>query len=146
MRFGIVTWVVLTGLLGLAGAVAAQDINFGDDAGRYARDGECDDKRFIGPGMTATILLEGDIGHDATDCRRAFEAGTIWIRKVVTDRVTYDGINFGDDASRFANDNECDDKRFTGDGMTSTPLLTDDIRHDASDCLRAYMDGRIRLK
>ena len=32
--------------------------------------------------MTATPLLEGDIGHDATDCRTAYEAGNLTLRGV----------------------------------------------------------------
>ena len=45
----------------------AQSIPYGDDSSPYANDGECDDKRFEGPGMTATILLDSDVGRDATD-------------------------------------------------------------------------------
>ncbi len=40
------------------------DDDFGDDAGMFARDGECDDPRFGGE-------LDSHIGHDATDCRNA---------------------------------------------------------------------------
>ena len=60
-----------------AAAVAATSVDFGDDSSRWANDNECDDKRFIGAGMTATPLLDEDIGHDATDCRTAFEAGRL---------------------------------------------------------------------
>jgi hypothetical protein len=56
---------------------AASGIDFGDDASRWSNDGECDDPRFQGPGMTATPLLEDDILHDATDCREAFERGEL---------------------------------------------------------------------
>ena len=52
-------------------------INFGDDNGAWSNDGECDDPRFSGPGMTTTALLDEDILHDATDCRIAFEAGLL---------------------------------------------------------------------
>src|SRR5687768_16829874 len=38
--------------------------DFGDDNGSYANDGECDDKRFEGPGMTSTPLLDQDVRHD----------------------------------------------------------------------------------
>ena len=61
-------------------AEAAASINFGDDNGDWANDGECDDSRFEGPGMTATPLLEEDVGHDATDCRTAFAAGQLQLR------------------------------------------------------------------
>ena len=56
---------------------AASGVDFGDDASRWSNDGECDDPRFQGPGMTATPLLEEDIMHDATDCREAFERGEL---------------------------------------------------------------------
>lgn len=70
---------ILPGLIlfALSLPAAAQQIDFGDDASMWANDGQCDDKRFSGPGMTPTILLDSDIGHDATDCRTAFEAGLL---------------------------------------------------------------------
>ncbi len=136
-------------------AAAADDINFGDDSGRFAKDGECDDMRFAGAGMTDTLLIDSDIWHDATDCRSAYNQG----------RLTYLGghrngapsnsapadngasrIQWGDDSSRYAKDGECDDKRFTGAGMTTTPLLDSDIRHDATDCRAAFNQGRLTLR
>jgi hypothetical protein len=66
-----------------AAPTAAANINFGDDNGEWANDNECDDKRFIGEGMTATPLLDEDIGHDATDCRVAYEAGRLQLRQPV---------------------------------------------------------------
>lgn len=73
--------IALCVLLGACAAVA-QDVNidFGDDAGTWANDGECDDPRFEGPGMTTTTLLDSDIKHDATDCRTAYEAGQLTLR------------------------------------------------------------------
>lgn len=59
---------------------AAAAIDFGDDSSEWANDNECDDPRFEGPGMTATVLLEEDSGHDATDCRTAFERGDLQLR------------------------------------------------------------------
>ena len=50
--------------------------DFGDDTGRWAEDGECDDPRFEGPGMGLTDN-EDALGHDATDCRELLEAGLI---------------------------------------------------------------------
>ena len=44
-----------------------------------------------------------------------------------------------------AEDGECDDPRFEGDGMSTTVLLDSDIRNDATDCLAAYQDGTITL-
>jgi hypothetical protein len=128
-------------------------IDFGDDSSRWANDNECDDKRFIGAGMTATPLLDEDIGHDATDCRTAFEAGNLTLRdaagnaapQAVAAAPAGGAVDFGDDSSRWANDNECDDKRFAGPGMTATPLLDEDIGHDATDCRTAFESGRLRL-
>ena len=131
--------LTLTGLL--AGPAFAQSISFGDDSGDWAQDGECDDPRFEGPGMTLTPLLSEDIMRDATDCRTAFERGRLTLRGVDADGR----IDFGDDTGDWANDGECDDMRFEGPGMTLTPLLFDDIMHDASDCRNAYKAGRLRL-
>ncbi|MCW1428066.1 hypothetical protein OLX23_03060 [Novosphingobium sp. JCM 18896] len=132
----------------------AQNIDFGDDSGKFAKDGECDDMRFSGPGMTDTTLIDSDIRHDATDCRSAYNQG----------RLTYQGgrrsggttpaastddadrIQWGDDTSKYAKDGECDDKRFQGAGMTSTPLLDSDIKHDATDCRAAFRQGRLQLR
>lgn len=136
----------------LPAPAAAQTIDFGDDASQFARDGECDDKRFTGPGMTETPLLDSDVRHDATDCRTAYNQR----------RLTYNGnrpssaaansgtpagrIMWGDDNGRFARDGECDDKRFAGAGMTDTPLIDSDIKHDATDCRTAFQQGRLRLR
>ena len=54
--------------------------DFGTDSSEFANDGKCDDPRFEGEGMTDTELLNADIRADATDCRTAFEAGTITLR------------------------------------------------------------------
>ena len=58
----------------------ASRIQWGDDSSKYAKDGECDDKRFAGAGMTTTPLLDSDIQHDATDCRAAYNAGRLTLR------------------------------------------------------------------
>jgi hypothetical protein len=54
-------------------------IDFGDDGGRWARDGECDDPRFEGDGA-ATTLLAADAYHDATDCRTLLGQGRVAVR------------------------------------------------------------------
>ena len=137
---------------GTAPAAGAPD--FGDDNGRFSRDGECDDMRFEGPGMTSTPLLDEDVKHDASDCRSAFEQGRLTFKG---DNVTsaslasgaqaqVDRIQWGDDNGNFANDGECDDKRFQGAGMTSTPLIDEDIKHDATDCRNAFQQGRLALR
>jgi hypothetical protein len=131
--------------------------NFGDDSGRFARDGECDDMRFDGPGMTDTLLIDSDIFHDATDCRTAYNQnrvrylgghrnGTPIGSTTASSRRDSSRIQWGDDNGKYAKDGECDDKRFTGPGMTTTPLLDSDIRHDATDCRSAYEQGRLELR
>ena len=135
-----------------SGAAAAPD--FGDDNGKYSKDGECDDMRFAGPGMTSTPLLDEDIKHDATDCRAAFNQGRLTFKGDNVSQATLassvdaeqvNRIQWGDDNGDFANDGECDDTRFEGAGMTSTPLLDSDIKHDATDCRTAFQQGRLAL-
>jgi len=127
------------------GLVTHEGIDFGDDSSGWANDGECDDPRFRGPGMSATRAHFGNIGADATDCLAAFQAGDVAMRHEVAGPTTYDGIDFGDDSGDWSNDGECDDPRFRGPGMTETRLLDADIRADASDCLGAYLNGTIWL-
>jgi hypothetical protein len=111
-------------------------IDFGDDSSAYANDGECDDPRFAGKGVAAT-LLDDDLARDASDCRAAFEAGKIYL-------IEDGAIDFGDDSSEWANDDECDDPRFAGPGSAGT-LVEDNIKRDASDCRAAYRANRIYL-
>lgn len=66
--------------------------------------------------------------------------------KITDAPLVIEGINFGHDSGEWANDFECDDPRFTGKGMTSTPLLDSDIRRDATDCAAAYRAGQIKLR
>lgn len=54
-------------------------INFGNDISYYARDRECDDPRFAGPG-TDNILSIDDLRADATDCRALCASGQIWLK------------------------------------------------------------------
>ena len=111
--------------------------------------------RFAGPGMTSTPLLDEDIRHDASECRAAFDDGRLTFKGDIVSEATLassvdaaqlNRIQWGDDNGDFANDGECDDKRFEGAGMTSTPLLDSDIKHDASDCRTAYQQGRLALR
>ena len=53
--------------------------DFGDDSGEYANDGTCDDIRFTGEGRSI-LLTDSHIGKDASDCRAAYEAGTITVK------------------------------------------------------------------
>ena len=163
-----------------AAASDAGAIDYGDDEGLWANDGECDDARFIGEGMTDTGLAEDDIGHDASDCRAGVEAGALRLRgpddpdiesalddydfdqllaaleelsatdpedfdEPPADGIMFNGVNFGDNSSEWANDDECDDPRFVGDGMTSTALLAADAYHDADDCLASWKAGNLSL-
>ena len=93
----------------------AQNVDFGDDASRFAKDGECDDMRFSGPGMTDTTLIDSDIRHDATDCRSAYNQGRLTYnggrRDGGSTGSTYaaSGVNhimWGDDTSKYAKDGE----------------------------------------
>lgn len=54
-------------------------------------------------------------------------------------------IDFGDNASQWANDGECDDPRFEGEGAAET-LLEEDRGHDAADCRALLEAGRVRLR
>lgn len=124
----------------------AEEVDFGDDTSDYSKDGECDDLRFEGPGMTDTILLEEDVGHDATDCRVAYDQGRLTlaspVKAVEGVAMPIESVNFGDDSSDYASDGECDDVRFVGSGM-AVALMTDSIGKDASDCKAAYQDGEL---
>jgi len=54
-------------------------IDFGDDEGKYALNGECDDVRFTGEYASEMVYITDDIGHDASDCREAYRTGAaIW--------------------------------------------------------------------
>lgn len=117
--------------------------DFGDDESEWAMDGECDDKRFVGPAMTSSEMQDEDIGHDATDCRTAWQNGKV--RLIGSNRAA-EAPDFGDDASDWARDGECDDPRFVGPGMTATLLLPADMRHDATDCRAAWEAGQIELR
>lgn len=131
-------------------------IDFGSDESEWAEDGECDDARFAGEGMTTTQLIAADIMLDASDCKSQLELDAIALQGISTIEFDEDDlevgdplsaliIDFGDDASEWANDGECDDMRFTGEGMTSTILIHADIMHDATDCEAAYKGTLINL-
>lgn len=113
----------------------ALDIDFGDDSGTYANDGECDDPRFGG-------ALSSHEGADATDCREAFEAGTVTYVGTLYP-IVIDDIDFGNDDGYYAQDEECDDPRFEGPGMGVA--LDDHLLADATDCSTAYSAGTVSL-
>ena len=130
----------------IAAPAHAAGVEFGDDSSEWANDGECDDRRFIGTGM-ATSLDKDDNFHDATDCRKLYEAGQI---KLVSEEAgklatQCDQIDFGDNSSEWANDQECDDPRFDGPG-TAGVIAPDDLQTDANDCMMQCERGRIWLR
>ena len=120
-------------------APAGSEPVFGDDSGAYPNDGECDDPRFTGEGMAST-LSSGQRFADATDCSAFWNAGGLRLAD-----GEYDGSgaapDFGDDSGNYTNDDECDDPRFTGAGMTATRLIEADVRADATDCRSAWDRG-----
>ena len=116
-----------------------EGIDFGHDKGTYAGDGECDDARFAGPGMSTIALDTSNLGGDRSDCLEAYQAGNVrFIEKSVID-----GFDFGDDRNLYAKDGECDDPRFDGDGMGAKPSLAG-LKHDATDCMAAWTADQIR--
>ena len=126
--------------MGGTGVATRFSIEFGDDTGDWARDGECDDIRFHGDGVASTLLFQ-DRGRDAADCRQLYDEGRVRLFGVDLSSGT---IDFGDDAGNGAHDGRCADPRFDGEGMDSF-LFDDERGHDAADCRRLYEEGRIRL-
>ncbi|MFD1254892.1 hypothetical protein ACFQ30_18595 [Devosia equisanguinis] len=137
-----------TGAIPPATITPPADIDFGDDSSEWAKDGECDDPRFTGPG-SAQELVEADRMKDATDCRAAFEAGTVTLKDAAATPAattpTAADIDFGDDSSEWAKDGECDDPRFTGAG-SAQELVEADRMKDATDCRAAFEAGTVTLK
>ncbi|MEO0665050.1 MAG: hypothetical protein AAFY97_04875 [Pseudomonadota bacterium] len=133
-------------LLTLTGGAFAQSISFGDDSGDYTFDGECDDRRFFGPGTAIDIDSE-NIGRDATDCQRGFEAGNVflWNEAEAALATSCAAIDFGNNSSDYADDNACDDPRFEGLGTAAT-LLDEDRGRDAADCARLCTLGALFLR
>lgn len=110
--------------------VATADIDFGEDAGDYANDSACDDARFQEDGDEWTYQ-RNHVLRDATDCRTLYDAGQLTLY-----------LDFGDNSGEYANDDTCDDNRFTGEGRSI--LQTDShVKRDAVDCIVAYRAGTI---
>ena len=156
MRFSTIAFSALSLF---ASPAFAQAVDFGGDTSQWAKDGECDDPRFSGPGMTTTTLLDADILGDATDCKTAFDAGQIALvggdvaPPPITPPATPDApdapvltavINFGDDSGDYPKDGECDDRRFYGSAMASN-LGWQFVGHDATDCQAALNAGSIAM-
>ena len=126
---------------GLPTAAMAQDEPyFGNDDSLFANDGECDDARFVGDGM-AEVVMTDSIARDASDCSGAFAENRLQANPLFAEPTIPGRYDYGDDASDYANDGECDDIRFTGDYASGTIYLYEDIGHDASDCQAAVEQG-----
>src|SRR5690606_24419970 len=97
---------------------------------------------FVGPGAVTDPYDANRLG-DATDCRAAFIAGTVTLR--APDGTSPGGFEYGNDTSRWANDGQCDDMRFTGAGMAKK-LDYDDMRADATDCRTLEEAGEISIR
>jgi hypothetical protein len=116
-------------------------IDFGNDDGEYSNDGECDDPRFEGSGMG--VALDSHYMADATDCSIAYSEGNVTLKDDTPDTSSSNfRINFGDDSGGFPNDGECDDPRFQGRGA-AMELYDDNILGDATDCRAAYEAGTV---
>lgn len=143
MRFSSLTLALACAL---AAPVAAQDINFGNNDGEWANDGECDDRRFFGAGMASTVTWDY-VGQDAADCQALFDAGAVqlWDMAASVAATTCQAIDFGDDSGDYPQDGECDDRRFEGLAVAHV-LLPDYVRRDASDCSQLCAYGVIGLR
>ena len=141
------------------GAIFMRDIDFdalpeplpsdpfyGDDSGSYASDGECDDRRFVGEGMSAGLNW-GETGRDATDCRSMVADGTVkaWDRAMATSKTICSAIEWGSDSGDYANDGTCDDYRFEGLG-TAGMISREYIEADATDCRKMCDYGLLFLR
>lgn len=106
------------------------EIEWGDDSGDYANDQACDDARFHEDGDDWDYQ-RNHVLHDATDCRSLYDAGSITLY-----------LDFGNNSGEYADDNTCDDNRFTGEGRS---ILTTDshVKRDSADCIAAYQQGRL---
>lgn len=138
--------VLMAASLSLAAApLTAQGdaVDFGDDSNEYAYDEDCDDPRFAGPGMDG-VMLTDDIGRDASDCRAEFKAGDIYMSPLFAKPASTAAIIFGDDASEYANDGECDDIRFVGPDTAEAIFLFESVGHDASDCRAGFEAGKLK--
>ncbi len=127
-------------------SVMFDGINFGDDEGPYVADGECDDRRFVGAGMTASLSWE-HMGHDATDCLSGYQGGalTLWHTQDSLAATQCTAIDFGDDTGEYPTDSECDDYRFEGRG-SALNLRLDAAGTDATDCQKLCTFGVISLR
>jgi hypothetical protein len=148
--------LVLGLLLSLPGAAQTARVGveapwFGEDSSRWARDGACDDPRFVGPGMSRGPHADADLGVDGEDCGKLYEQGQVWLRGTAlriglpTPEADASGIDFGSDSSLYAFDGECDDPQFDGPGMSGPLERLDDMNllADAADCREGFEFGTV---
>lgn len=123
-----------------------QVIDFGDDSGEYPRDGECDDRRFRGVGVSG-VLGWLSLGADATDCKAAVDGGraALWVQEDARAATNCAAVKWGDDSSEYSSDGECDDPRFEGRGAAGI-LAREDAGRDAADCRKLCEYGLIFLR
>ena len=123
------------------GQQKVEEVEFGINNLLVAYDGECDDPRFRGPGMSSAPNPDFAF-QDAADCRSASKRSKIWPSTADTG-----DLEFGEDSLvgsandgyvGSANDGYCDDPSFEGPGMAER-LNPDNVAKDASDCKRAYL-------
>jgi hypothetical protein len=105
-----------------------------------------------GEGTNAKLTFElPQTGYYTILATTAFEdeTGSYEVRfnhaPIAAGDANVEGIDFGDDSSEWANDDECDDPRFEGSAM-AIGLNDTNIRADATDCLNAYRAGNVQLK
>jgi len=120
-------------------------VELGDDSGRWPDDGQCDDPRFIGEGMSPSPD-HPEIEKDRSDCSYGFQVGELTLADELPPPLVsvIDGIDFGHDKGTYPTDNECDDPRFAGAGMATIALDPANIGGDRTDCLDAYQNGLVR--
>lgn len=135
LRHGLAGAAVACCLAAVPAELHAQT-DFGDNSSHWANDGECDDPRFEGAGA-ANTLLEEDLGHDAADCRRLFDAGRIALRTngdialddgPEHDRIHRGRLEQGDDT--LSSGEYADDYSFSGDAGQQVIV---DLRSDDFD-------------
>lgn len=122
-------------------------IEFGSNQSMYSNDGACDDPRFEGSGA-AEAPSSANIGSDADDCSRLCDYGMVFLRDGAAEVAAYEPVEedafYGNNSGEYAQDGECDDRRFVGDVMANG-LRWDLVGRDADDCREVYEAGLVSL-
>ena len=134
LRHGLAGAALAVCLAGVTSALYAQT-DFGDNSSHWANDGECDDPRFEGKGA-ANTLLDEDLGHDAADCGKLFDAGRITLR-------TNGASVSGDEEREDSEDGRVHDGRLEkGDDTLSSGEYADGYSFDGAAGQHAAVDLR----